>query len=152
MPPAAKDENICRLNNVCRGTELFHVSPKRRVMKKNILLSFIIVLAASAGTFAQTPVPDPDTIPNPVQEGDPAVRHMPPGLDYVDDKQRITPGELPDPVKQTLESSAQYTDWQRASVFRDKDKEEYIVEFTEAEKTTSYRFDKEGKPIVEEEQ
>lgn len=121
-------------------------------MKKNILLSFIVVLVASAGVVAQIPVPDPDTIPNPVQEGDPAVRHMPPGLDYVDDKQRITPGELPEPVKQTLESSAQYADWQRASVFRDKDKEEYIVEFTEAEKTTSYRFDKEGKPIVEKEQ
>jgi hypothetical protein len=62
----------------------------------------------------------------------------------------MVPEELPDPVKQTLESSVQYADWQKAAIYRDKKKEEYIVEFTERGKTTTYRFDKEGRPIPEE--
>jgi hypothetical protein len=41
-------------------------------------------------------------------------------MDYVEDRQRITPEEVPEPVKQTLESSAQYTDWQKAMIFFDK--------------------------------
>jgi hypothetical protein len=120
-------------------------------MKKAIFLPLILVLAATTGVFGQNPVPDPDTISNPVQEGDPAVRHLPPRLDYVEDLHRITPEEVPDPVRQTLESSAQYTDWQKAMVYHDKNKDEYVVEFKEQEKTTTYRFNKEGQPVVKEE-
>ena len=119
-------------------------------MKKNVFLSLVLVLAAAASLRAQTPVPDPDTISNPVQEGDPAVRHLPPRMDYVEDRQRITPEEVPDPVKLTLESSAQYTDWQKARIFHDRNKDEYVVEFEEAGKTTAHRFNREGKPILEE--
>jgi hypothetical protein len=117
-------------------------------MKKTIFLPLMVVLFASVG-FAQTPVPDPDTVSNPVQEGDPAVRHLPPRLDYVEDRQRITPEEVPEPVKETLESSAQYSDWQKAMIFFDKNKQEYVVEFKAAGATTTYRFNKEGKPILE---
>ena len=119
-------------------------------MKKAIFLPLILLLLASGGIFAQTPVPDADTLSNPVQEGDPAVRHLPPRMDYIEDRQRITPEEVPEPVKVTLESSAQYTDWQKAMIFFDKNKEEYVVEFKEAGKTTTYRLNKEGRPILEE--
>ena len=123
---------------------------KRRAMKKSIFLPLIVLLAASTGLFAQIPAPEPDTLSNPVQEGDPAVRHLPPRLDYVEDRQRITPEEVPQPVKETLESSAQYTDWQKAMIYFDKNKEEYVVEFKEAGRTTAYRFNKEGRPVLEE--
>ena len=53
-------------------------------------------------------------------------------------------------MKQTLESSAQYTDWQKATIYHDKNKDEYLVEFASEGKTTTYRFNKEGKPVVEE--
>ncbi|MEX2235184.1 MAG: hypothetical protein WD824_23680 [Cyclobacteriaceae bacterium] len=119
-------------------------------MKKLIFLSLVSILSASTALFAQNPVPDSDTIPNPVQEGDPAVRQLPPRLDYVDDKKRITPEEIPDPVRVTLEGSAQYTDWQKAMIYHDKNKDEYVVEFKEGGKTTTHRFNKEGRPIVEE--
>ena len=118
-------------------------------MKKLIFIPLILILSASAALFGQNPVPDPDTISNPVQEGDPAVQQLPPRLDYVEDRKRITPEEIPDPVRVTLESSAQYTDWQKAMIYFDRNKEEYIVEFKEAGKTTTYRFNKEGTPIVE---
>ena len=117
-------------------------------MKKVVFLSLMVTLLASASVSAQTPAPEPDTLSNPVQQGDPAVKHLPPRMDYVEDKQRITPEEVPQPVKQTLESSAQYTDWQKAMIFFDKNKEEYIVEFKEAGTTTAYRFNKEGRPVL----
>ena len=119
-------------------------------MKKLIFLSFAFMLVASVPVLAQNPVPDPDTVQNPVQQGDPAVKTLPPRLDYVEDRRRITPEEVPDLVKQSLESSAQYTDWQRAEIYHDTNKDEYLVEFSGQNRTTTYRFNKEGKPIVEE--
>jgi hypothetical protein len=120
-------------------------------MKKLIFLALIILGMASSNTFSQNPVPEPDTLSNPVQEGDPAVRTLPPGLDYVeDDRKRIMPEELPDAVRQTLESGAEYSNWQKAAIYKDKDKEEYLVEFKEADKTTTYRFNKDGRPVLEE--
>jgi hypothetical protein len=117
-------------------------------MKKMLCLPIFLCCIAASVAFAQVPAPDPDTVP-PIKEGDPALRQLPPRDDYADDRQRIVPEELPDPVKQTLESSAQYTDWQKAVIYRDKKKEEYIVEFTERGKTTAYRFDKDGRPMPE---
>ena len=119
-------------------------------MKNLILTALFFTLFASTCALAQSPVPDPDTLSNPVQEGDPAVRTLPPRMDYVEDRKRITPEEIPDPVRQTLESSAQYTDWQKATIFHDENKDEYVVKFMEAGKSTTYRFNNEGRPIIEE--
>lgn len=118
-------------------------------MKKVILLPIIFMILASASAFGQNPVPEPDTLPNPVKEGDPAVRALPPRLDYIEDRHRVTPAELPEPVKQELDGNARYSEWQKAVMYHDKNKDEYIVEFNEAGKTTSYRFNKDGKPILE---
>ena len=113
-------------------------------------MALSLILMTSIQLFAQNPVPDPDTLQNPVKEGDPAVRALPPRMDYVDNRKRITPEEVPDAVRQSLESSAQYTDWQKAMIYHDRNKDEYLVEFTEKGKTTSYRFSKDGRPVVEE--
>jgi hypothetical protein len=119
-------------------------------MKKLVFLPLIFLLLSTVDVFSQNPVPEPDTLSNPVQEGDPAVRTLPPGLDYVeDDRQRIMPEELPDPVQQALESGAEYSNWQKAAIYKEKEKDVYIVEFTEADKTTTYRFSKDGRPVLE---
>jgi len=107
-----------------------------------------MLLCAAASGFSQTPVPDPDTVGNPIQQGDPAIETLPPGLDYVDDKKRIRPEELPDPVRQTLESDPRYNNWKEAMIFHDRNKDEYIVEFEEAGKSTKHRFAKDGEPII----
>lgn len=122
---------------------------KNIIMKNLIFIAFALAVIAAAPAFSQNPIPDADTLENPVQEGDPAVRTLPPRLDYVDDKRRITAEEVPDPVRQSLESSAQYTDWQRASIHHDKNRDEYIVEFSGEGRSTTYRFNKEGKPVIE---
>lgn len=120
-------------------------------MRKYILLPFVLLLATTMYGLSQTPIPDPDTVGNPIQQGDPAIEMMPPGLDYAEDKKRITPDELPDAVRQTLDSGTRYNNWKEAMIFHDRNKDEYVVEFGEAGKTSSYRFDKEGKPIIQKE-
>lgn len=119
-------------------------------MKRLTVITFILMLVSYTSLLAQSPAPEPDTLSIPVQQGDPAIRTLPPRLDYVEDKRRITPEEVPQPVRQTLEGNASMKDWQKAVLFHDENKDEYIVEFTEAGKRTSYRFDKEGRPIIEE--
>jgi hypothetical protein len=118
-------------------------------MKNIHIITFLASLLVSTAVWSQNPVPDPDTIPNPVQEGDPAIKTLPPRLDYVEDKQRIRAEELPDAVRQTLESDARYANWKDATIFRDENTDEYIVEFREEGKTTTYKFSKEGTPIME---
>lgn len=119
-------------------------------MKKITLWTCVFVLFGSAIAMAQTPVPDPDSVLHPTQPGDPALRTMPDDLNYVEDNERITAEELPAPVRETLESSAQYEQWRRAVIYRDKNKDEYEIQFKEAGKTTAYRFDRKGKPVPEE--
>ena len=97
-----------------------------------------------------TPTPDPDTISTPIQQGDPALRTLPPRLDYVENRKRIKPEEVPQPVRETLQSNAQYNAWQDSKIYYDENTEEYVLEFTDASKTKTYRFNKEGKQILEE--
>lgn len=111
----------------------------------------MLVAVAAGSVSAQAPVPDTDTTSTPIKQGDPTIETMPRGLDYVEDKQRIKAEELPDAVKQTLQSGTRYGDWKEATVFHDRNKEEYILEVTKAGNTATYRFDKEGKPIIQEE-
>ena len=120
-------------------------------MKKLILISVTVVLIAASNGFSQTPVPKSDTATTVIQEGDPAIETLPRGLDYVEDKKPIMLEELPDPVRETLESDARYAEWRNAVIFHEQNKDEYIVEFSKDRKTTSYRFDKDGKPIIQEE-
>jgi hypothetical protein len=117
---------------------------------KLIFATLVFIAALSVSGLAQNPVPDPDTVQTPVQEGDPTIETLPRGLDYVEKKKKITPEELPDAVKQSLESSAQYTEWQKAAIYHEENKDEYLVEFFTQGRTTTYRFDKDGKPIIEE--
>lgn len=116
-------------------------------MKKVILTVIAFLIVAVAAVFAQNPVPQPDTLQDPVQQGDPAVRNLPPQMDYVNDMKRIIPKEIPAPVRQTLESSAQYTGWEKALIYQNKTKDEYLIQFKDAGKTTSYRFYKNGRPV-----
>lgn len=119
------------------------------VMKKSVYLLLPAILLSCISLWAQTPVPDPDTIANPIKEGDPALRTLPPRLDYVEHRKRIQPEELPQQVRETLQSGIEYDDWKNAEIYFDKNKEEYIVEFSEAAEKRSYRFNREGKPILE---
>ena len=122
------------------------VEEKQVIMKK--LLFFILVLIAG-GALAQTPVPNADTV-DPVQQGDPAVRHLPPRSDYVDDRRQIGDEELPQSVRESLENDAALPDLKDAEIFHDRKRNEYIVEIEKQGKRITYRFDAQGKRILEE--
>lgn len=117
-------------------------------MKTFILFSMALLISAITAV-AQTPAPEPDTLLDPVQQGDPAVRQLPPQVDYVKDMDRIVPEELPEPVRQTLESSAQYKEWQKAMIYQNKTKDQFVIQFKESDKTTTYKFDNNGRPLIE---
>ncbi len=118
------------------------------MMKRNAFLTLLLFfIVGTAAVSAQTPLPKSDTLQDPVEQGDPAVQSLPQQMDYVTDMKRIISNEIPAPVRKTLESSAQYTDWEKALIYQSKTKDEYLILFKDAEKTTSYRFDKNGKPV-----
>lgn len=120
-------------------------------MKKSILIPVLLVLAAAVNGFSQTPVPESDTATVVIQEGDPAIETLPRGLDYIEDKKQITLEEVPDPVRESLESDARYTGWQEATIFHEQNKDEYLIEVSKDGKSTTYHFDKDGKPILQKE-
>lgn len=51
-------------------------------MKKVILTLIAFLMVSVAAVFAQSPVSQPDTLQDPVQQGDPAVRNLPPQMDF----------------------------------------------------------------------
>lgn len=120
-------------------------------MKKSILIPVLLVLIAAVNGFSQTPVPEFDTATTVIQEGDPAIQTLPRGLDYVEDKKQIALEEVPDPVRESLESDARYAGWRDATIFHEQNKDEYLVEVSKDGKSTTYRFDKDGKPIIQKE-
>lgn len=113
------------------------------------MLLLTTALLTSHALWSQTPVPDPDTLSTPIKQGDPALRTMPPRLDYIEKRKRITAEEVPEPVRQTLQSDSAYDDWQDAALYYDENTEEYILEFRKAAKARTYRFNKAGKRILE---
>ena len=133
-----------------RGTELLRCLNKRDVMKQLIIIAFIPLLLQGISALGQSPAPESDTIPTPAKQGDPAIKALPPRLDYIQDKRRITSEEIPQLVRQTLESEVKYKGWQKAAIFYDENKNEYIVEFNKDDNMTSYRFNKDGAAIIEE--
>lgn len=118
-------------------------------MKKSLLTAVALLIVGSAAVFSQTPLPKADTLQDPVEQGDPAVRSLPPQMDYVSDMKRIISNEIPATVRKTLESSAQYANWEKALIYESNSKDEYLILFKDATKTTSYRFDKNGKPVLD---
>ena len=124
---------------------------KSTIMKKSLLILILLISIAAINAFAQTPVPKSDTATIVIQQGDPAIETLPRGLDYVEDKKQIALEELPDPVRETLESDPRYVGWRDATIFHEQNKDEYLVEVSKDGKTTTYRLDKDGKPIIQEE-
>lgn len=119
-------------------------------MKKWTVVIVTCMLFASISLMAQNPIPDPDTLTAPAKQGDPALKTLPPRLDYTEDRKRISPEELPPQVRQALDSDSQLAAWHDAVLYHDRNKDEYIVELSTEGKITTHRFNSEGKPIIEE--
>jgi hypothetical protein len=113
-------------------------------MKKTTTLLIAITLSAAAA-YAQTPVPEPDT----VEITAPEIKVIKPKTNYTEDQIKILPTDIPAPVKRALESSTEYTGWQKAAIFKNRRGNLFTIEITKADTTKTYRFDARGLPVNE---
>jgi hypothetical protein len=118
-------------------------------MKKIFLAVLAILVISLSAVQAQSPTPDPDTTSSPVKQTDPEVDGMPRDINYAGGMIRITTQELPKGVKQTLGSSSGYAGWEKAKAYKDKDGRTYLIEMKEDDATRVFRFDKDGKLILD---
>jgi hypothetical protein len=112
---------------------------------KHIILIFSLVIAAVT-TNAQTPAPDPDTLKNPIKQGDPEIKQQPADIHYVDEMTRIAADELPPAVLDSLKTFEPAA-WEKSVVYKDKMNDLFIVEVREGGQEKTYRFNKEGKRL-----
>jgi hypothetical protein len=116
---------------------------------KNIFFLFLLLFGTVALVNAQSPVPEPDTLKNPVRQTDPVPQTLPADANYTANAIKITSTELPDAVKRSLNDGAEYEGWQKGTAYKTKDGKTYIVEMREADTLRVFRFDKAGKLILE---
>lgn len=113
---------------------------------KKLIMTFAGIFFFAATALAQTPIPDPDTLKDPVKQTDPDVKVGPKDTNYKADRIRITPAEIPRAVKRTLESSSTYSGWEKAAVYKNENGSMFYVEIATGESVHTFRFDQAGKP------
>jgi hypothetical protein len=64
------------------------------------------------------------------------------------DMKQIKAADVPKPVQQALQR-AEYKGWEDAAIYRSKSSDMYLVEMKDGDRTKTYRFDRNGKPIKE---
>lgn len=117
-------------------------------MKTIVFLSFFL-FGTIVLVHAQSPVPEPDTLKNQVRQIDPVPQTMPQDANYTANKIKITAAEFPESVKRSLNAGSEYEGWQKGAAYKSKDGKEYILEMHEADTLRIFRFDKNGKLIIE---
>ena len=116
---------------------------KFTTMKRHIFL-LLAIFTSLVAALAQSPVPDADTLRNPVKQGDPEVRVIPPQADYRKNLVTIKQKDIPAPLRKTL-GRPEYKGWEKGTLYRNKEATFYLLEIQEPIKTRVYRFDKYGK-------
>lgn len=85
-----------------------------------------------------------------VREGNPQIAEpqLEQSTNYTKDMVKIKAADVPKPVQQALQST-EYKGWENAAIYRSKSSDMYLVEMKDGDKTKTYRFDRNGKPIKE---
>jgi hypothetical protein len=61
---------------------------------------------------------------------------------------RVEKADVPDALKKTLEDPM-YAGWENSTIWRNKSTDEYSVTIISGTTSKTYRFDKNGKPIID---
>ena len=56
--------------------------------------------------------------------------------------------DIPNSLKQTLKGSSDYKGWENATIYRDKNTNQYSIDLANGGTTTTYYFDKSGKAVT----
>jgi hypothetical protein len=130
-----------------------YLLPSEKNFKLSIMKKLVLILTgimfSTAALLAQTPVPESDTLKDPVKQTDPEVKVLPQDANYLKDHVKITPKQIPAGVKQMLESSPEYTGWEKAAFYKDKAGTKFTVQITRGDTTRIFHFDPTGKPLIE---
>lgn len=119
-------------------------------MKKVMLtvagMLFVSVLAVQAQQDT-TVVPQRDTTVQPAPQPQPEE-----GSTFLRDMTKVQATEIPAPLRQTLQAP-EYKGWDASTstIYTSKSKDLYIVEIFDGTMTKTYRFDKNGKPMKNDE-
>jgi hypothetical protein len=111
-------------------------------MKKLVLFLTASLFAGASALYAQTP--EPDTLRDPIKQGDPELRTLPPQAEYRKDMVIVKRNEIPAVLQKALRDP-EYKGWEKATIYRNSSSTLYLVEIQEPAKTRVYRFDKNGK-------
>ncbi|HEY5748633.1 MAG TPA: hypothetical protein VIU12_21330 [Chryseolinea sp.] len=65
---------------------------------------------------------------------------------YTKNMSKIQSSEVPANLRTTLQGT-QYKGWEKGTIYRSKNNDGYAIEFKDGNKTKTYRFDGEGKPM-----
>ncbi|HEY5749205.1 MAG TPA: hypothetical protein VIU12_24220 [Chryseolinea sp.] len=115
-------------------------------IKNTLSLLAGMFLMSVTVSFAQVAT---DTTQN-VREGNPQMSEpqFEESTNYTKDMVKIKAADVPKPVQQALQST-EYKGWENAAIYRSKSSDMYLVEMKDGDKTKTYRFDRNGKPIKE---
>jgi hypothetical protein len=64
------------------------------------------------------------------------------------DMVRVDKDQVPDELKKTL-ADPMYAGWENSTIWRNKSNDEYSVTIISGTSSKTYRFDKNGKPIID---
>jgi len=115
-------------------------------MKKIYHLAVVLLTLSTSPSWAQVTADSSQL----VREGAPQIPYPPleQTPNYTKDLVRIKAADMPRPVQQALQST-EYKGWENAALYRSKSSDMYVVEMKDGDKTKTYRFDANGKPIKE---
>ena len=111
---------------------------------KTIIFLFVSLICC---TSLMGQIQDPDTMRNPIKQGDPAPQVLPKN-DYRRSLIVIKKQELPVGVQKALQGE-EFKGWEKATFFRNDASTIYLVEIQDPIKTRRYRFTKDGKLLDE---
>jgi hypothetical protein len=115
---------------------------------KTIYFFLFFLVGTVAYTNAQSPVAEPDTLKN-LKQTDPVPQTMPPDANYTAGKIKIITAEFPAAIKKTLSASSEYQGWEKGSAYKSKDGKMFFLEMSEADTTRIFRFDANGKLLLD---
>jgi hypothetical protein len=65
-----------------------------------------------------------------------------------EDRVKIHPKDLPNRMIDLLDKEEKYNDWENGVIYFDKGNDHYLIHINTKNGTKTYRFDKEGQPII----
>jgi hypothetical protein len=113
-------------------------------MKSNLALIVLIFLGNVA--FAQTN-PGNENQPPSETPGEYGTPRKPRLEDQKEDRMEISKEKLPPLMLQELENNPRYEGWEEGNVFYEQNTDQFIVHVKRDNTTQTFRFDKEGRPL-----